>query len=117
MQREHESQEQFLRRKREARIYRGRVEAIKLTGDPNIPRGECTWYAADIGDAGFLRTADEEPFEGARVVQGWGHVATPNFTNGNRPLSVSEETMIWSYGCVTNRYRCIPYHRALHHLA
>ncbi|KAL8701054.1 MAG: hypothetical protein Q9201_005119 [Fulgogasparrea decipioides] len=40
----------------------GRLEAIKLTGDPNVPRGEFTWVAEDIGSAGLLRIANERIF-------------------------------------------------------
>ncbi|KAK3675280.1 hypothetical protein LTR78_004790 [Recurvomyces mirabilis] len=57
----------------------GRLEAIKLTGDPNIPRGELTFLAPDIGEAGFLRIADEEIFKGARIVRSAGHIAGRNF--------------------------------------
>jgi hypothetical protein len=94
VRREEESHDQFLSRKRDARIYSGRIDAIKLTGDPNIPRGECTFYAEDIGEAGFLRTAHEEPFEGARVVRSLGHIAEPNFSHGNFPFSVSKKDSI-----------------------
>ncbi|RMY60556.1 hypothetical protein D0865_01460 [Hortaea werneckii] len=45
----------------------GRLEAIKLTGDPNIPRCEYTFIAPDIGHKGFVRVCDEELFKGARV--------------------------------------------------
>ncbi|RMY49784.1 hypothetical protein D0865_07289 [Hortaea werneckii] len=45
----------------------GRLEAIKLTGDPNIPRCEYTFIAPDIGHKGFVRVCDEEMFKGARV--------------------------------------------------
>ena len=51
---------------------RGRLEAIKLTGDVNVPRGEYTWIAKDIGPRGFIRTADEQMFKGARVVSSLG---------------------------------------------
>ena len=57
----------------------GRIEAIKLTGDINVPRGECTWFADDISDRGLIRVADEERFRGARIVKSMGHVASPNF--------------------------------------
>ncbi|EME89418.1 uncharacterized protein MYCFIDRAFT_124198, partial [Pseudocercospora fijiensis CIRAD86] len=57
----------------------GRIEAIKLTGDPNIPRGEYTFIAPDIGRGGFIRIADEEMFQGARVVRSAGHMAGRGF--------------------------------------
>ncbi|KAL8934051.1 MAG: hypothetical protein Q9211_005435 [Gyalolechia sp. 1 TL-2023] len=60
----------------------GRLEAIKLTGDPNVPRGEFTWVAEDIGPAGLLRVADERIFKGARVVRSLGHSAARHFRNG-----------------------------------
>ena len=63
-------------------IFSGRIEAIKLTGDVNVPRGEYTWVANDIGAAGFIRVADEEPFQGARIVKSWGHSAERGYQNG-----------------------------------
>lgn len=62
--------------------YSGRIEAVKLTGDPNIPRGEYTFIAPDISDAGLDRIADEEPFKGARICRSAGHIADRGFTNG-----------------------------------
>lgn len=63
-------------------IFKGRIEAIKLTGDVNVPRGEYTWIANDIGSAGFVRMAEEEPFEGARIVKSRGHIAARGFQHG-----------------------------------
>jgi Cyclin D1 binding domain/F-box-like len=63
-------------------VYQGRLEAIKLTGDPNVPRGEYTWIAEDIGKGGFLRVADEEKFRGARIVKSVGHIAQEGFVDG-----------------------------------
>lgn len=63
-------------------IFRGAIEAVKLTGDPNIPRGEHTFIADDIGPAGLIRIADERPFKGARIVKSRGHVAARGFQNG-----------------------------------
>lgn len=60
----------------------GRLEAVKLTGDPNVPRGEITFYADDIGPGGLIRVAEEEIFRGARIVHSKGHVASTNFRNG-----------------------------------
>ncbi|KAJ9150319.1 F-box domain-containing protein [Pleurostoma richardsiae] len=76
-----ETEEEFLRRREEARVYRGRLEAVKLTGDPNVPRGEYTFVAEDLGEAGFVAVVEEEPFRGARVVRSKGHVAGTGFLN------------------------------------
>jgi hypothetical protein len=84
-QRDDETLGEYLARKREERIYRGKIEAIKLTGDPNIPRGEYTFVADDIGQGGFVRRAEEAPFKGARIVRSRGHTADRMFRNGKRP--------------------------------
>ncbi len=62
--------------------FKGRIEAIKLTGDVHVPRGEYSWTANDIGSAGFIRLAEEEPFQGARVVKSRGHLAGRGFQDG-----------------------------------
>ena len=59
----------------------GGLEAIKLTGDVNIPRGQCTWFADDIGPNGLVRVASDSTFEGARIVKSMGHVANRGFSN------------------------------------
>jgi hypothetical protein len=63
-------------------VYRGRIEAVKLTGDPNIPRGEYTFIAPDIGSNGLLRIADKGIFKGARIVRSVGHIAARGFRDG-----------------------------------
>ena len=63
-------------------VFHGALEGIKLTGDPNIPRGEHTFIADDIGPRGLIRYATEQPFSGARVVRSRGHVAARGFVQG-----------------------------------
>lgn len=77
-----ESDEEFEARFRTEKVYRGRLEAIKLTGDPNVPRGEYTFLAADLGVDGFVGIAQGPPFQGARVVKSQGHVAGVGFMGG-----------------------------------
>ncbi|UNI24833.1 hypothetical protein JDV02_010549 [Purpureocillium takamizusanense] len=74
-----ETDESWEKRRTEARMYRGRFEAIKLTGDPNVPRGEYTFVADDLGPKGFVGVAADEPFVGARVVHSQGHIAGTGF--------------------------------------
>jgi hypothetical protein len=77
-----ESEHDFERRKWDLKVHRGRLEAIKLTGDPNIPRGEYTFIADDLGKGGFVRRATEERFKGARIVRSRGHIAARMFRGG-----------------------------------
>ncbi|GKT92324.1 F-box domain-containing protein [Colletotrichum tofieldiae] len=77
-----ESEGEWTKRRTDARVHRGRLEAIKLTGDPNVPRGEYTFVADDLGEAGFVGLAQEPPFQGTRVVKSKGHVAGTGFLDG-----------------------------------
>lgn len=83
-----ETDAEFQQRKADAKRYRGRLEAIKLTGDPNVPRGECTFVAEDLGEDGYVTTVEEQPFRGTRVVKSKGHVAQAGFVNGELHPSV-----------------------------
>ncbi|PHH93238.1 hypothetical protein CDD83_9508 [Cordyceps sp. RAO-2017] len=78
---EQETEAAWRQRRLEGRIYRGRLEAIKLTGDPNVPRGEYTFVADDLGPGGFAGIATDAPFVGARVVRSKGHVAATGFVD------------------------------------
>ncbi|KAL2863820.1 F-box protein [Aspergillus lucknowensis] len=62
-------------------IQKGSFEAVKLTGDPNVPRGQISFKSDDIGPGGTIRLATEALFKGARVVRSTGHVAGLGFRN------------------------------------
>jgi hypothetical protein len=87
VQKEDETTEEWENRKREERIHRGRLEAIKLTGDANIPRGKYTFIADDISSKGFVRNATEARFKGARIVESRGHIAETGYRGGWFSLS------------------------------
>ncbi|KAF4977133.1 hypothetical protein FZEAL_6321 [Fusarium zealandicum] len=74
-----ETGEDWNKRRDEARTHRGRLEAIKLTGDPNVPRGEHTFIVDDLGPDGLVRIADDPLFSGVRIVRSRGHVADAGF--------------------------------------
>lgn len=83
----------------------GRLDAIKLTGDPNIPRGEATWIAEDISRTGLIRIAQEKEFRGARVVKSSGHIAGGGFRNDRytpgQLIMISEDKLA-QYWVVSN---------------
>ena len=70
-------------------VNKGCLRAIKLTGDPNVPRGEYSFVAQDIGPKGLVRIERQAPYNGCRVVRCEGHVAQTDFTDG-MPFPVSE---------------------------
>ncbi|CAK7275028.1 hypothetical protein SEPCBS57363_006468 [Sporothrix epigloea] len=76
-----ESDVAFAQRLRDDRIYQGSIRAIKLTGDPNVPRGEVSFVVPDLGANGLHRVMQEQPFPGVRIFKGKGHVAGTRFVN------------------------------------
>jgi hypothetical protein len=103
VQRGDETKEEWERRKWEERVYRGSIEAIKLTGDPNVPRGEYTFISDDISRAGFVRTATEVKFRGARIVKSRGHIAATMFRNGKDFITPSSKPSLL-------KHSSLPYH-------
>lgn len=75
-------------------IHRGSFEAVKLTGDPNVPRGEISFASNDIGPGGFIRIADDALFKGARVVRSRGHVAGLGFRDGRSSFIILALSMV-----------------------
>lgn len=75
----------------------GRLEAIKLTGDINVPRGHYTWLSEDIGSKGLIRIADEQMFKGARMVKAWGRIAGRGFRDDrfipSQLIMISHDTL------------------------
>lgn len=86
-------------------VYQGRIEAVKLTGDPNIPRGEYTFIAPDIGPSGLLRVASEEIFQGARIVRSVGHIAATGFRDGRLLQLQNDCCRLLTSGQITTWHR------------
>ena len=78
-------------------VHQGSLEAIKLTGDPNVPRGQISFVADDIGQGGLVRTAEESLFEGARIVHSKGHVAGLGFRDGKCSHSNADYNVLTSF--------------------
>jgi hypothetical protein len=53
--------------------------AVKLTGDPNIPRWQYSFVVPDLLEPGLVRIAEEEELRGARLVRSAIHVAANGF--------------------------------------
>lgn len=83
-----ESDVKWEQRRLDARVFRGRLEAIKLTGDPNVPRGEYTFVVPDLGEGGYLGDATDTRFGGARKVRSLGHVAATGFSRREFQLTI-----------------------------
>lgn len=81
---DYETDKEWAERQHLGRVHRGRLEAIKLTGDPNIPRGEYTFVVEDLGVNGCVGIATDTVFAGARVVKSKGHIAGTGFLRGKR---------------------------------
>lgn len=100
--------------------HHGRIEAIKLTGDINVPRGEYTFFAPDISDAGLVRIAQEELFKGARVVRSMGHIAERGFGEdtyiSTQLYLIDEDTIAQFWECWRHfsYYRRVDVARFLH---
>ncbi|APA06800.1 hypothetical protein SS1G_04576 [Sclerotinia sclerotiorum 1980 UF-70] len=80
LERKDETPEVWEAKKRHAKIYKGSLCAIKLTGDPNIPRGQISWIADDISDNGLVRHG-EQAWPGARIVKSRGQIANQGYRN------------------------------------
>jgi hypothetical protein len=81
-----ETTESYEARLKEWQIWSGELRAIKLTGDPNVPRGEYSWLVPDIGPDACLGRGGDKDFEFfagpvSRVQRGYGQIADEHFLN------------------------------------
>ncbi|PWY91223.1 hypothetical protein BO70DRAFT_358668 [Aspergillus heteromorphus CBS 117.55] len=89
------------------------LEAVKLTGDPNVPRGEISFAADDTGPGGLVRISDEALFQGAPIVRSRGHVAGLGFRDDT---FIPSQLILISTDCVAHYWEAmghISYYRRL----
>jgi hypothetical protein len=55
------------------------LKAMKLSGDINVPRGECTFVVDDLVND-VIRVAEEHEWPGAKVVKARGQIADIHFS-------------------------------------
>ncbi|KAL4973895.1 hypothetical protein BDW66DRAFT_96751 [Aspergillus desertorum] len=94
-------------------VQKGSLEAVKLTGDPNVPRGQFSFVSDDIGPGGTVRIASEALFQGARVVRSRGHVAGLGFRDDT---FITSQLILVSPDCVAHYWESmghITYYRRL----
>ncbi|KAL2822736.1 hypothetical protein BDW59DRAFT_149401 [Aspergillus cavernicola] len=94
-------------------VQKGSLEAVKLTGDPNVPRGQLSFRSDDIGPGGTVRIATEALFQGARVVRSKGHVAGLGFRDDT---FITSQLILASTDCVAHYWESmghITYYRRL----
>ncbi|KAI9376700.1 hypothetical protein BJX61DRAFT_155194 [Aspergillus egyptiacus] len=94
-------------------IQQGSLEAVKLTGDPNVPRGELSFISDNIGAGGTVRIATESLFQGARVVRSRGHVAGLGFRDDT---FIPSQLILTSTDCVAHYWESmghITYYRRI----
>jgi len=111
VQQDGENDEDFLKRKTDAMVFRGRLEGIKLTGDPHVPRGELTFSVPDLGEKGFMHVLREAPFAGTRVVKSRGHIAGQGFVEDDY---LDSRLLLISHDCIAQyweKFRLISYFR------
>lgn len=68
------------------------IRAVKVTGDPNIPRGEVSWQVDNLRRV--KRICDEEEWPGARAFDGLGHVSPHGYSD---PSWIEAEVIFYEW--------------------